>query len=93
MGPMIYLVIALGAALPATYGVLKVKHSWEMKAAYDKGVEVGKGFASTATVESATKTAAAERAATDETPLPADKAAIIALCKRSASCKERGTLK
>lgn len=93
MGPMVYLVIALGLALPATYGALKVKHSWEMKAAYDKGIEVGKSFASAATVASATKTAEAERAATDETPLPTDRADIIALCKRSASCKERRTVK
>jgi len=44
-------------------------------------------------VEAATRTAAAEREAFDTTPLPASKPAIVELCKRSASCRERGTLK
>ena len=44
----------------------------------------------TATVKAATATATAERAATDATPLPADKQAILDLCRKSASCRERG---
>lgn len=90
---MLWLVGVLTLALPATYGVMKIKSGFETRAAYDKGVEAGKGAASTATVDGALKTAAAERAAEAETPLLTDKAAIIAECKRSASCRERGTLK
>lgn len=44
----------------------------------------------TGTVAAAVETAKAEREAEAETPLPADKAAILDLCKRSASCRERG---
>ncbi len=91
--PLIWAVVVLGLALPATYGVMKVKNAWEMQASYDKGVEAGKGAASAATVEAATKTAAAERQAVEETPLLPDKSAILAKCKTSASCRERGTIK
>lgn len=44
-------------------------------------------------LDAATKTAAAEREAFDTTPLPATRPEIVALCKRSASCRERSTLK
>jgi hypothetical protein len=80
-------------ALPVTYGVTKLNGQREAKAAYEQGKSAGLGAASTATLAGATKTAEAERAAEAETPLPADRAAVIALCKRSASCRERGTLK
>jgi len=43
-----------------------------------------------ATVQAATATAKAAQAAEASTPLPADKAAIIDLCRKSASCRERG---
>lgn len=93
MGPAIYLILALVAALPTTYGVMAVKRNWEVKAAYDKGFEAGKGTASAATVEGATRTASAERQAeADVPPVPAERAAIIERCKRAASCRERGLL-
>jgi mevalonate pyrophosphate decarboxylase len=90
--PLLWLCVALGLALPATYGTLKVLEARRVQVAYDKGVEAGKGQASTATVTAATATAAAERQALEETPLTADKATIIARCKASASCRERGRL-
>lgn len=55
--------------------------------------EATKATISAGAVEAAMKTAAAEREALDTTPLPASKPEILALCKRSASCRERGTLK
>jgi Sec-independent protein translocase protein TatA len=50
----------------------------------------GQAQTATATVASATETAKAERQAEAETTLPADKQAILDLCRRSASCRERG---
>lgn len=91
--PLIWVCVVLGLALPATYGTMKVLEGFRVQAAYDKGVEAGKGSASTATVAAATETAAAEREAFETTPLPASKAEILERCKRSASCRERSTLK
>lgn len=91
--PLIWVCVVLGLALPATFGTMKVLEAKRVQAAYDKGVTAGKGSASTATVAAATATAAAEREALETTPLPASKAEILERCKRSASCRERSTLK
>lgn len=88
--PLIWLCVALGLALPATYAVTKIKAAWEIQASYDKGVSAGKGMASASTVAAATETASAANEAEAATPLPADKKAIIELCRKSASCRERG---
>lgn len=63
------------------------------KASEAKGTATADARHASATVNAAAETAAAERAAEAEVQLPEDRAAIIALCKRSASCKERHTLK
>lgn len=91
--PLIWLCMVLGLALPATYGTMKVLEASRVQAAYDKGVAAGRSSASTATVAAATATAAAEREATETTPLPANRAEILDLCKRSTSCREKGTLR
>mgnify|MGYP001585293735 FL=1 len=88
--PLIWLCVVLGLALPATYGVLKVKSTWEVRAAYDKGVDAGKGQASVATVDAAKKTADAIRQADEEVFIRADRKAVYERCKRAASCRERG---
>jgi hypothetical protein len=44
---------------------------------------------STVTVAAAVETAKAAHQAEADTPLPADKAAIMELCRKSASCRER----
>lgn len=75
------------------FGAVTIRHNAELKGARNEGIAIGTGKTATAALEAATKTADAERAAEAETPLPADKAAVIALCKRSASCRERSTLK
>ena len=51
-----------------------------------------RGTVAAEAVKAAIETAAAERKAVEDTPLPADKAAVIELCKRRASCRERGKL-
>ena len=90
MGPQVWLIAALFAAIPATYGVMKVKmHAVEI-AAYNSGKKVGEETVAAATTKAAREivTAQAEGEAS-AAPVPADKAAIVALCQRSASCRER----
>ena len=91
--PSTWLIGGLMLALAATWGTMKIKHASEVTASYEKGVNAGKAASSTATVAAATATAEAEREATESTPLVIDKAAIIALCKQRASCRERGNIK
>lgn len=94
MAPTIWLILALAAATPITYGVMWVKREIATKAAYDKGYDSGKASVSAATVEGATRTAAAERQAeTEVAHVSPEREAIIARCKKTASCRERGTLK
>lgn len=90
--PLIW-IAALGWLTAAgAYGFQKIKAIEAARAAYDTGYESGRASASAATVAAATATAAAEREAIDLTPLPASKAAIVELCRKRASCRERGKL-
>lgn len=91
--PTTWLVGGVAACLALFLTHVHIKTNARVEGARNEGIAIGTGKTATATLEAATKTAAAERAAEAETPLPADKAAIIALCRRSASCRERGTLK
>jgi threonine/homoserine efflux transporter RhtA len=75
--------IALGAGFVAAY---KVHEAKKIAAA----VEATKATISAGAVEAATKTVAAAQQAEAATPLPADKQAILDLCRKSASCRERG---
>lgn len=79
--------IALFATTVVTWHVTKVS------GARKEGIAIGTGTASKSALESATKTAAIEREAEEKVPVVAVPAELIALCKRSASCKERHTLK
>jgi hypothetical protein len=89
--PLLWLVIILGASLPVTYGITKTKAMWEARAAYDKGVEAGKGLAATAALSAATDTARAEREAeVVVSPVPADHAALVARCNKDRACRDRG---
>ena len=88
--PQLYLILALLAAIPATYGVMAVKRQIAVSHAYEAGKRVGEEIVAAATTAKAREivTAQAEGEAS-AAPVPADKAAIIALCQRSASCRER----
>src|SRR5688572_2680661 len=44
--PMMWVVVVLGLALPATFGTMKVLEAKRVQAAYDKGVTAGKDSAS-----------------------------------------------
>lgn len=93
MSPLIYLSVILGLMVPVTYVVTKAKALQAAQAAYRSGVEVGQGQAASSNAASVEATVKALREEVDKTSLPKDKAEIIALCKRSPSCRERGSLK
>jgi transposase-like protein len=90
---MIWLLVIGLLSGPATYGVMKVQELRKWRAAYDQGLEAGRGAAAASTVAAATETATAEREAEEATPLPADRSAVNELCKKRASCRERGLMK
>ena len=83
--------LLIGAIVIGSAGLFAAYKNHEAKK-IAAAVEATKATISAGAVEAATKTAAAEREAFDTTPLPANKPAIVDLCKRSASCRERGTL-
>ena len=85
----LWLIGAIIAGCAGFFMVHKVHEAKKIAAA----VASTKAEISAGALDAATKTAAAEREAFDTTPLPATKPEIVALCKRSASCRERGTLK
>ncbi len=70
-----------------------IKHRAALEAATGTGVAVGVAKTATEAVKSATETATIERQVEADTPpIPDDRAAKIALCKKRASCRERGQL-
>lgn len=83
------LVICIGLFVAGVIGLFNAAQ----KAQLNAGLQSGKATAAVATVEAATKTASVEREAEAETPLITVSAELVAICKRSASCKERGSLK
>ena len=85
--------VLLAVAIAAICVGLVTFHFTKISDTRDLGIEIGKGAASTTALESATKTAEAERQAKVEVGNLEGRSDIIALCKRSASCKERRTLK
>ena len=92
--PSVYLMLALALSGPVTYGVMWIKQQRAVAAAYAAGKVAGSASISAAGVKGAEETAKARREAEAETPpVPADKAALIKLCKRSTSCRERGELR
>jgi hypothetical protein len=91
--PLIWLALVGWLLAGGVYGFQKLQQGRQWQVAYDEGLEAGKGATASTALAAAVETAKEERKAIEDTPLPPDKAAVIALCKRSASCRERGTLK
>lgn len=89
-GPMTWLFLALAASGPATYGVMAIKQHRIEIAAYDAGKAAGAASVAAKVTEHATDTVnkVAEGEASVE-PLSPVKAAIVAACNRSASCRDR----
>jgi hypothetical protein len=80
---MLLLIAGMGVVIYVGHGRLKASRAAEAGA---------KVIATTATttLRAANDIAKAAHEAEASTPLPADKAAILELCRRSASCRERG---
>lgn len=92
MGPQLYLILALAATGPATYGYMWIKQQIVVKRAYDDGKRVGAEQAAAeinrASRERVTRFEEGQREAE---PVPADKKRLIELCMRSASCRANKT--
>lgn len=91
--PSIWVIVALALGLAGSWGGWSLKNKWDIAASYKQGVSDGKASAAVEVVAAAKEIAAADREAEAATPLPADKAAIMELCKRRASCRERSAIK
>jgi hypothetical protein len=97
IGPQTYLIGALIAALVGTYVVMNIKRDQAIIKAhnvgYSEGHKIGAGAVAAETTASANQTIRdVEQGEREAEPVPADKAKIIELCKRSASCRDRGRL-
>lgn len=91
MGPQLYLILALVAATPITYGVMWVKREIAVKEAFNEGKKVGaETVAATVTKSSRETVTAVEEGERTAPVVSADRQKIIDLCKRSASCRDRG---
>lgn len=92
MGPQLYLILALAATGPATYGYMWVKQQIVVKQAYDSGKKVGAEQAAVAiNAASRDRVTQFEQGQREAEPVPADKQRLIELCKRSASCRANKT--
>jgi hypothetical protein len=72
--------------------VIWLNHSKVKQLTADKARSEAVATSATTTLKAAVDTANEERKALDDTPLTAERAAIIAACKHEASCRERGKL-
>lgn len=90
LSPQRMLIAALCIALPVTYGTMMAKKAIEVELAYKRGQEVGANTVSVATTKAAQTTVAEVEAGEREAPVVSpEKAKIIDLCNRSASCRDR----
>jgi hypothetical protein len=90
--PIIWVAIVGWVLAGGVYAVKTVQEGRQWQTAYGQGLAAGKASAGSAVIASATEAVREERKALDDTPLTAERAAIIAACKREASCRERGKL-
>lgn len=89
-GPQIYLILALLAAVPSTYGVMKMKQMRVEVAAFEAGKKVGaETVAATVSKQANDIIAAVSDGEATAPVVSAEKEAIAALCQKSASCRER----
>ena len=90
MGPQLYLILALIAAAPATYGYMWIKQQIVVAKAFEQGKEAGAGSVAAKTTEKSASTVAAVAEGENEAPvISPEKAKLIQLCNRSASCRDR----
>ena len=90
LGPQLFLILALVAAIPATYGTMWVARERAVKAAYESGKRVGaETVAATTTAASRERVAAVEEGERAAPAVPVEKQMLIDLCNKSASCRSR----
>jgi hypothetical protein len=90
MAPQIYLILALAAALPCTYGAMWMKQQIVAKHAYEAGIKVGEQTVAAAVTAKASEIVTAEARGEAEAPaVPPEKVALQQLCNRMASCRDR----
>lgn len=88
--PQVFMILALVAAIPATYGVMWAKREVAVKAAYETGKRVGtETVAATTTAASRERVAAVEEGERSAPVVPFERQMIIDLCNKSASCRSR----
>ena len=91
--PLLWLAVSGWLAVGGTYVFKEIQRGKDYRAAYVEGKAAGLGSASTAGAESANQTVTIIRDAEEATPLVTGDTAIRDLCKRRASCRERGQIK
>lgn len=91
--PTTWLIGAAAICVALFFGSVTAWHLTSVSSARKEGVAIGTGTASKSALEAATKTVQVEREVTEEIPVVSDRAKLVALCNRSASCRERGTAK
>lgn len=90
MAPQIYLMIALALTGPATYGVMWLKREVAVHHAYAEGLKAGKAqVAAATTAKSAEVVEDVQKGEAEAPVISPEKAKIIELCNRSASCRDR----
>jgi hypothetical protein len=90
MNPTLILIAALSIALPVMYGTMSAKKAMEVERAYSNGKKVGAETVAAATTEKANDVVRAVDEGEKSAPVVSpDKAKIIELCQRSASCRDR----
>lgn len=98
MSPTAILIIVLAVGIPATYGATSVYYeaqiSGALKAERDAGVRVCDGriadLGLKSREEAARRAEEGEKAAAGVSRTPEERSALLALCERSASCRDRG---
>lgn len=90
LSPHAWLMLVLALATPATYGVMWLKREWAVSAAYKAGEKAGAAtVAATVTAASGKRAEAFEEGWREPAPIPPERARIIELCAKSASCRDR----
>lgn len=92
--PQIVLFLVLLLAIPVTYGVMWAEKQIAVTRALARGEEIGKGAAAAAMTAKAAQTVAdVQRGEAEAPPVPPERAKLLELCSRSASCRDRSTVK
>jgi hypothetical protein len=93
MSPTLLIIGLLGLAVPATWVVTRTHALIQAQEAYQAGKAAARGEAQAQGAKAAQATSKALDDADKATSLPKGSVEIMALCRKEASCRERGTSK